>query len=286
VPNVSNYLGVNPTKENITSCTISGLIQRCNGVALDVVNLVMPIKTNNYFSENTNYLNYNREADKLRNSLNKGLIWQTSNYWSTLGYIGAFLNVDDNSQPIFTKSGDWKLKSLETAEGAWLNLQLPLEKFSVNQIFRGVGLNNYSGWSDNSYIEPNLNLVNELLATNSMVLKMLTALQIDKEVGLVSQGLNSANNNLSVLKKIIIKEIQGEKLDQNDNDAIADFAKQLKINQVSTNKQVTIKSSTKKTSLKGDLNHLKLLVLIHQVDDGKVISVGPVWDYIETQEFK
>jgi hypothetical protein len=287
VPNVNKYLGVKPPKENITSCMISGVIQRCNGVALDAINLAKPVTANNYFSENTNYTNYKNEADKLRNDLNKNLIWQTSNYWSTLSYTGALLNVDSNSQPIFTKSAAWQLKTLETAQGAWVNLQLPLEKFSVNQIFRGVGLNNYSGWSDNSYVEPNLNLVNELLATNSMILKMLTALQIDKEVGPVSQGLSSSSNNLSILRKIIIKEIQGEKLDQNDNDAIADFAKQLKIiPNSSVNKQLMIKSFNKKTSLKSDLNHLKLLVLIHQVDDGKVISVGPVWDYIETQELK
>ena len=285
-PNVSKYLGAKVAKDNITSCTISSVVQRCNGVALDIVNLAKPISDNDYFSENTNYLNYKGESDKLRDDLNKNSIWQTSNYWSTLNYMGAFLNVDSNSQPIFTKSTDWKLKTLETAAGAWVNLQLPLEKFSVNQIFRGVGLNNYSGWSDNSYVEPNLNLVNELLSTNSMVLKMLTALQIDKEVGLVFQGLNSANNNLNILRKIIIKEVQGEKLDQSDNDAIADFAKQLKIVQPLPNKQLIIKSSNKKSYLKSDLSHSKLLILIHQVDDGKVISVGPVWDYIETQELK
>ena len=81
-PNVSKYLGIKTAKDNITSCTISSLIQRCNGVALDIVNLAKPVTANDYFAENTNYTNYKDEADKLRNDLNKNNIWQTSNYWS------------------------------------------------------------------------------------------------------------------------------------------------------------------------------------------------------------
>lgn len=282
VPGVGKYLGgaIAP-KENITIC-LNGSRQRCNGLALDIINLAAPIKANNYFTENINYLNYGREADKLRADLNKNIVWQTSNYWSTLSFARAFLNINQNNQPLFAKSSAWNIKSLNTAAAAWVNLQLPLEKFSVNQVFKGTGLNNYSSWGDNAYVEPNLDLVNELLANNTMVSKMLTALQIDKEVGQAITGLNSANNNLSVLKKIIVKELQGESLDQNDQDAIISFAKQLKIDRIDqVNKQLTIKFPNQRINLQENLNNLKLLVLIHRVGDGQVISVGPVWDFQE-----
>jgi len=282
VPNVTKYLGSAPPK-NMTIC-LNGSGQRCNGIALDIVNLATPVKANDYFTENTNYLNYSREADKLRADLNKNTVWQTSNYWSTLSFVRSFLNINQSNQPLVVKSSAWQTKSLNTAAAAWVNLQLPLEKFSVNQIFRGTGLNNYSSESDNSYIEPNLDLINELLANNLMVSKMLTVLQIDKEADQAMQGLNSANNNLSILKKIIIKELQGENLNQEDQGAIADFAKQLKIDQTTpVNKQLMIKFPNQRMNLREDLNNLKLLVLIHQVGDGKIISVGPVWDLQESR---
>lgn len=282
VPNVSNYLGKIPSAGNNTSCFLNSSLQRCNGIAFDIVNLVSPVTGNDYFLENTNYLNYNREADKLRLELNKNKIWQNNNYWSTLSFIKAFLNINKTNQPLLAKSSAWQTKSLNTAEAAWVNLQLPLEKFSVNQIFRGVGLTNYSSWGDNAYVEPNLDLINELQANNTMISKMLTALQLDKEVSQAFQGLNSVDNNFNALKKVIIKELQGENLNQDDKDVIVDFAKQLKITQTPPiNKQLIIPFPTKGISLKANLNNLKLLVLIHQVGDGKVISVGPVWDYSE-----
>lgn len=282
VPNVSNYLGKTPSAGNNTSCFLNSSLQRCNGIALDIVNLVSSVTGNNYFLENTNYLNYNREADKLRLELNKNKIWQNNNYWSTLSFIKAFLNINKTNQPLLAKSSAWQTKSLNTAEAAWVNLQLPLEKFSVNQIFRGVGLTNYSSWGDNAYVEPNLDLINELQANNTMISKMLTALQLDKEVSQAFQGLNSVDHNFNALKKVIIKELQGENLNQDDKDVIVDFAKQLKITQTPPiNKQLIIPFPTKGISLKANLNNLKLLVLIHQVGDGKVISVGPVWDYSE-----
>jgi len=284
VPNVKNYLGTNPPKNNITSCYLNGVNNRCTGIALDIVNLATPVVANDYFSENTNYLNYSLEVDKLKADLNKNTVWQTSNYWSTLSLVRAFINVDKNSESNAAQTAAWQEKSLNTAAAAWVNFQLPLEKFSVNQVFKGVGLSDYSSGNDNAYIEPNLNLVNELLANNDMVLKMLIALQIDKEIGTVSQELNASNNNLNILKKIIIKELQGEALSQDDKDSISDFTKQLNIDPTQlSSKQLVIKFPTQNLSLKSDLSKLKLMVLIHEVGTSKIISVGPVWDYQESR---
>ena len=183
-----------------------------------------------------------------------------------------------------TQSSAWQKKSFNTATAAWINMQLPLEKFSVNLVFKGTGLNNYSNWSDNIYIEPNLNLINELQANNAMVLKMINALQLDKEINSAAQSLNAVDSSLSILKSIILKELQGEILSQDDKDALANFAKQLKIDKsLSSNSQLTIKFPMQRINFKGDLGHLKLLVLVHQAGDSKIISVGPVWDYRESK---
>lgn len=283
-PNVTNYLSSTTKANNITACSINNVLERCSGIALDIINLVAPVANNDYFVENTNYLNYGSESDKLRADLNKNTIWPSSNYWSTLGFIRTFINIDKNIQPLMTQSSAWQKKSFNTATAAWINMQLPLEKFSVNLVFKGTGLNNYSNWSDNIYIEPNLNLINELQANNAMVLKMINALQLDKEINSAAQSLNAVDSSLSILKSIILKELQGEILSQDDKDALANFAKQLKIDKsLSSNSQLTIKFPMQRINFKGDLGHLKLLVLVHQAGDSKIISVGPVWDYRESK---
>jgi hypothetical protein len=284
VPNVTTYLATSTQAGNITSCILNNATQRCNGITLDIINVATPISGSAYFSENANYANYKKQADQLRGDLDKNAVWQASNYWSTLSYLKAYLNTDPKIQMAYMKTSAWQDKSLNTVQAALINLQLPLESFSINQAFQGVGLNNSSSWNDNAYVEPNLNLINELLANNTMVLKMLTALQLDKEISSATQSLSSANNSLSVLKNIVAKELQGTDLSQDDKDAISEFAKQLKIDQtIPATKQLTINFPTKNLSLKGDLSHLKLMVLIHQSAGAKIISVGPVWNYQESR---
>jgi len=283
-PTVGLYLGKEPGKNNITFCQILNVKRRCNGFAWDLVNLVNPIGDNDYFIENTNYENYTQEVTKLKNQLNKDQIWQTTNYWSTLNLIKTFLEMDKQDLPLFTHSSKWRDKTLNTAAAAWINLQLPLEKFSINQIFQGQGLNNFSSYNESSYIEPNLNLVNELIADANMLLKMLSTLQLDYEIGSAFQNIQTAQNNLIALKKIIIKELTNEELTSDDNETIINFAKQWKVEPAEDrDKQLSLRYPTQKTSLKENLSRLKLLVLIHQRADNRIISIGPIWNYQEGQ---
>jgi hypothetical protein len=281
-PAVDKYLGTAPARDNITSCVIKNVIRRCNGLALDTINLVSPLKNNPYFAENTNYLNYADEAGRLKEQLDKSPVWHLTNYWTTLSLIKAMLETNKNNWPVFAQSEAWRQKSLATAAGAWINLQLPLEKFSVNKLFTGQGLSSFSRSDENSYIEPNLELVNELLANNEMLLKMFAALKLDEEVSPALQNLQASSNSLNSLKKVVLKELAGEELSAADNETISDFTKQLKIEPVAIkDRQLLIKAGIQKTGLKEDLNRFKLLVLIHGDDLDKVFAVGPVWDYQE-----
>jgi hypothetical protein len=278
-PSVTTYQGVKPTN-NVTNCKNknNSSYYRCNGMALDVVNLIQPITNNAYFDENTNYLNYKSEVTKLNDKLNKDVVWHMNNYWSTLAAISAYLNMNKTNLPIFSHSIAWRDQTLDTAASAWINMQLPLDKFSTNQ-----NSSSFSRFSDNLYVEPNLNLVNELLANNDMMTKMFSALQVDSEVISIPNTLQTVNNNLLALKGIITKELTGQALDEDDKKAISDFATQLTIEKTTVSqKQLTLKTTTK-NSLVEDLNHLKLMVLMHQDGDSKVLSVGPVWDYRETR---
>lgn len=283
-PSVDIFQGTSTKKDNITACQVKGANRRCSGFALDFINLVSPIASNSYFEENTNYLNYGREVNNLKNKLNQDTVWHTTNYWSTLSALSAYLNMEKSNQPIFSRSIAWRDRTLDTSVSAWVNMQLPVDKFSVNKIFKGQGLNNFSRFSDNYYIEPNLNLINELLANSAMMQKMFSSLQVNQEVVAVPNALQMATDNLNAIKGVVIKELSGQALTPEDKEIISGFAKQLTIeNVVGAQKQLTLKIPGAKNGLKEDIGTLKLMVLIHQDGEDKVFSVGPVWSHTESR---
>jgi len=285
-PKVDNYQGASAQlgNNNITACKINSINRRCNGVALDVVNLISPIVNNPIFLQNTSYANYNKESQNLKTKLNSDTVWRTANYWTNLSTLSAFLNVEKNSLPLFAKSDAWRDRTLNTAVGAWVNLQLPVQKYSLSKSLDSQSLMAFAQYAENSYVEPNLSLVNELLSDTVMMQKMFSALQIDKEVISVPDRLLSLNNDLTKLKSIIEKELAGQTLVSEDNAFINNFAKQLTIEKLTTaEQQLSVKPLNAKNGFKEDLSHLKLMVLIHQEGNNKVISVGPVWNSLESR---
>lgn len=280
-PPLGNFLGDKPAANNVTYCQRGNL--RCSGFSLDVVNLTTPIIGNSFFDENTNYVGYGDEVSKLQTQLNKNTVWHTTSYWTSLDTIRALLSVDRGKLPIFYRSEAWQDRVLKTAAATWINFQLPLEKFSFNQLFKGNGLN-FSRWSENSYVEPNLNLINELLANNNMLLKMFSTLQLDQEAKEASINVQNASANLNALKGIILKELGGTALTPEDNQTITDFAKQLTVTALGDReRQIIVKGSKQKNGFMEDLGRLKIMVLVHQDGENKVFSVGPVWDYQESR---
>lgn len=282
-PKVDSYLATTTQTGNVTACDYKSRARRCNGMALDVINLLKPINDNNTFSENANYANYNKEVDNLNAKLKKDIVWQNVNYWSNLSALSSYLNSPKNNLPLFSRSIAWSNQNLNTAAGAWINMQVPVDKFKVNESVASQNFDNFSKYRDNAYVEPNLNLINELIANSVMTQKMLNALQVDKEVYSVKVALESLNANLSALKGIIIKELSNQAFDAQDNETISNFTKQLVIdNTVPSQKQLIINFPNTKKNLKEDLSRLKLMVLIHQDGDDRVLSVGPVWSYKES----
>jgi hypothetical protein len=280
-PVVGNYLGTSTKPTTVSSCSTrsQGVFSRCAGIALDAVNLVYPINGQAYFSDNTNYSNYNSAALHLAGDLNQADLWHSSNYWTNLKLIQAYLNRSKVDLPLFAQSPAWTDKALQTAASAWINLQLPADQIGWGQSKTGGGLG-ASLINDNSYIEPNLNLVNELLANNEMLIKMFSALQLNIEVRLALQDVQTLSDNLSVLKSLIAKELTGQVLTVDDNKAVAAFIGQLQV-KAPGGKQLFLRFPNQAVAQKEDLSHLQLLVLTHQSGNNKVFSVGPVWTYQE-----
>lgn len=283
-PAVGTFKASTTKSTNITACRSNNAYSRCNGFALDIVGLVYPIGNNNYFDENTNYTGYSQAVSGLQTELVKNNIWHFNNYWTDLSLIKALLSMNKSDQPLFARSSAWQDKSLRTAAGAWINLQLPLDKFSTAQIVSSSGLNNSARWNDNSYVEPDLNLINELLADSSMLTQMFSALQLDTEVRIALQDIKDFSSGLEDMKAIVLKELGGEELNAADNEAVADFTRRIQTEATPVKeKQISIALPQQKTVLKEDLSRLKLLLIVHQEGNNKVFSVGPVWDYQESR---
>ncbi len=283
-PTVDVYQAEKIQENNMTSCTIKQFNRRCNSIAFDLINLVQPIANNSYFSENTLYLNYEPAVSKLVNKFNQLDVWHTTNYWSTLATVGAYLNMDKSNLPVFSQSLAWRDKNLNTGVSAWVNMQLPIDKFAVNTLFSGTSFTNFSSSDENSYVEPNINLINELLAQIAMMQKMFSALQVSQEVVTVPNYLQAASDNLVALKGVITKELTGQEMTAADYEIISNFSKQLTIeDRNSSQKQLDLRFSGSKYGIREDISRLKLMVLIHQEGTDRVFSVGPVWDNKETR---
>lgn len=283
-PLVGTYQG--PTAKvvgDVTACDYQKTIRRCNGFSLDIVNLIHPLAGNQIFDKNTKYSNYQKEASGLVAGLSDASLWHSTNYWSTLSIMKSVLEIDSKKMPNFFGSSDFAAQNLKTALGAWTNLQLPLEKFSLTPVFTGQSLGNFSQYNENVYVEPNLALVNELIATNNMLAQMFTALRLNEELNSAAKNLQDIDNDLKNIRAIIIKELTSEALDERDSETITEFAKKFTIDQKTRASRVLSLSSSNKTAVKESLEKIKLKVLVHEAQGNKIISVGPVWDFQESR---
>ncbi len=281
-PAVGNFQEKVAESGDITSCIQKKVISRCNGFSLDIANLVYPMAGNDIFEKNTKYLNYKKESETLLKNINLDGSWHTSSYWSTFSLMNSILDYKVEEMPIFASSEEWRQQNLRTAVSAWINLQLPLEQFSLTPVFKGQSLSNFSRYSENVYIEPNLALINELISTNSMLAQMFTALRLNEELNLASQSVSVIDSDLNILKNIIVKELTGDPLNEKDRESITDFARKFAMEKSDAkDKVLTLPSSKYNTTLKENLNGLKLKILVHELEGNQVLSVGPVWDYQE-----
>jgi hypothetical protein len=283
-PAVGKYQGQEARPRNLTACELNKQVVRCNGFSLDIANLVISMSNDEIFAENTNYINYDRESSILIDQLNRDGLWHTSNYWSTISLMESITSLQPVELPIFTKSEKWQRKNINAAVSAWINLQLPLDEFSLTPIFEGQTLGNFSTYDENVYVEPNLPLINELIATNDMMTQMFFALGLDKEINLASQIIKTIDEDLNMIKEIIVKELSGEILNEKDSERIRDFAKKYTVDDLDNNDKILrLYFPEGKKTLIQDLNKLKLLAIVHKSGDNKVIAVGPIWDYKESR---
>lgn len=272
-----------------TFCQKDRLLLRCNFSAYDVVNLIYPVgDINGYFAANARYENYDIRVADLKSQLMdfSPSNWHSSNYWSILDISKKFLNQMEEYSPSYAKNSAWIKRKLDTVIGAWANLQVEVDTLASYQ-GRGVsGLNNLNGGNESnkySYIEPDYTLASELLANTNMLLRMLSILGIAEKDNEAVSKLTDLKKDLESVVAIVVKELAGEELLEEDRKFIATFPLRYLVKKQG-NKELVLSSQYSRRPLIDSVKGVKILVLAYQTDGKNVFAVGPIFNFWEYRQ--
>ncbi len=282
-PKVGEYQGRAFGASNITGCLSNQQLYRCNGYSLDIINLIRPLAEKESYQENSNYLNFQPALNHLMQELNQSNIWHTSNYWTTLSLMKTLLH-NQLELPAFSQSQAWNDQKIKSAGSAWINLQLPVDDFSLRPSFEGNGIDGLLNYDENIYVEPNLELIAELKAINDSIFDTFSVLGLNKEANLAFQGIRKIRADLDMLTKVIEQELKGERLDSDIVEELKEFASRYQVAKKTTSeKTLAISFPEARRNLNLDLSKLKLMTLVYPLQGQNIIVVGPVWNYQEAR---
>ncbi|MFA5163519.1 MAG: DUF3160 domain-containing protein [Patescibacteria group bacterium] len=282
-PAAGDYIGGN-ARGAITACRQGNAYQRCYGIALDAISLIYPpLAGNQYWQNNISYANYDANIAVMRDKIDQGQIWHANNYWSTLAYLKTGLENNFRYPPAQAASQLWQSRYLNGAVATWINLQLPLDKLSLQSPGTSGGLKTSASIMNNVYVEPNLGQLDELIAQAEMLQGMFQALNLSEEANIVNLNLRVLLSQLQDLRGIIKKELSATSLSPEDKQTILNFIQSYKTEQLG-NKQLTLNFNlAERRSMREDLSRLKFMLLVSEQDGRLVMSVGPVFDYQESR---
>ncbi|MFA5359434.1 MAG: DUF3160 domain-containing protein [Patescibacteria group bacterium] len=281
-PNVGTYKKqfVDLRENNVTGCRLGKqkIFSRCKPIGLDIINLYVPITNNDYFKENTYYDKYTTQSKKLSDQLKTFTSgsWHNSNYWSIM-YLNqqSLLKSDGLDGPLYTLSSAWQQKNLNTAMSAWINLKLPNDKIILNvQQGNNLTVSNET----ETFVEPNLVLINELISNINMLSQMLNELRIVKDIDVTLKKISDAMDDFNAIKSLAVKELQGETLDKDSQLIVQNILKRYTVTE-SPDKNVIFNFGKLKTI--ESINGIKLQAAVYQQKDKKVLLVGPIFNYVE-----
>jgi len=281
-PQVGFHQNQEDNLDLITACNEDDGVERCNGFGLDVINLISDVsEDNDYWRENTNYDNYNRQSNFLKNQLVNLNNLQGSNYWSNLNLINSIFNFSGSSFPEYTKNDSWQDRLTDTSLGSWVNFQIQSDSLGLYSLYGESDKKQGAGHANEyNYIEPNLPLLDNLIATTDMIGKMFLALKINDEAGIVGVILEEMQHDFSDLKKIVIKQNEGKNLSQEDHMLIEDISREYVVREAS-DKTLELDTDNSKSSFLSDISGINIMALLRYYEGRSVVVMGPVFNYTE-----
>lgn len=258
---------------------------RCTGFAYDILNMVSPVSTNfDYFYNNTNYTNYNNRIEQLRReiALFDKFTWNNNVYWVTLDIGRNLLNTDRSGRPVYSMSNEWLVqREYNTFLGAWTNLHLPDDLFVSYYETQGSNLGSFRQCNKYNYVEPNIALYQDFVVRNNMLVKMLTMLQSDKRTNTAAAALKETNKKLAQAIEISKRELNNQVLTDEDCKFISDIIKQVIEEKGGRTFNLDFSNEATKRTLKESIEGIKLLAIIYEYNNQKVLVMGPIFNFRE-----
>lgn len=272
------------SKDNKTACVVENKIVRCRGFGMDIINLIYNVKNkDDYTLVNTNYFNYGERIKAMQKELSKFNInsWYNSSYWAALSMLKAMFGFKMNMLS-YAQTEAWEEKSVNTALGAWVNSQLPVSGFKVNAPDSSDSQSFSIPKTCNSfnYVEPNLGLIKELEAQSKMLLSMLTALGFTEESAHINNSFKELNYYLLSIENIILKELSGELLSEEDCAFISTIVGRYSVKD-SAKKSFSINFKDGGRSMAESIDGVNWLIAVNKYGNENVFIFGPVFNYRE-----
>jgi hypothetical protein len=287
-PNVTVYNGPSNLKSgkekvaNVTSCEGRkiGTYTRCRPFGLDVVHFFAPVDSK-YYTENIAYENYDSEISAINDRFQyfTNDTWHSNVYWNLFNVVDKSLAKEQKLRgPINIATDDWRNRTANTALGAWVNLRLPTDRIVGAWQGTKTGALADNGAAD-VFVEPNLRLINDLISNTKMLEDILYALKIVKDVDYSAKRLAEYNDELLKIKKLIEKELAGEKLSDTDQVFVSEILRK-KIEPVKDYKR-SFSVKYGKASINESIDGIRWVVAVYQNGDKKILVVGPIFNYQE-----
>lgn len=267
-----------------TVCELNSKVSfRCRGLGLDIINPIFNEPINgNYFARNTRFKNYFNQTPVLRRHFDNfdARAWNQSFFWSNLHVARQFLNTRKINNFNYTATDEWSNVVLSTALGSMINSNLPYDQWRYfYQQDKGLGGQELIKYN---YIEPNLSLVNELLANAKMVFTAFVKLGLVKEN---HQEFNELFADLEGVKSLIVKERSGEESSFTDWSFVNSLVNKYYVvsagDKLSTINFPDPQNPAKSYAMEQSLSGLKLLLSVQFHQGRNLIVAGPVFNFSE-----
>jgi hypothetical protein len=257
------------------------IVYRCLGTAKEILNLVYPIAGDQYIEAADYFSGYKKNYDYLRELVGDFTVysWHKNNYWSTLDIINKDLNQIKTGLPPYMAENEWLKKEINMGLGMWANIHLPNDELIPNPDKTIVGFVYEDNCAKNSLIEPNLLLVENLLANVSMLAQMMEATNLTRKTNVNAIDMTDMLDNLQKIKDIVVKELQDDGLVKSDCDFIRDFAQQYALSKDNIN-SFQLRFSSKLSQIES-LKGVKALIVANGDDKNKSLLIGPIFNYRE-----
>ncbi|MFH0951413.1 MAG: DUF3160 domain-containing protein [bacterium] len=288
---MGNYINYNPKtidQSVITICSINSTqARRCRPTLYDIVRLVFtePV-AHPYINKNSNYQYYDQKMGELRKYFSDfdSVDWHNSSFWSTVLLSGLMLQNRQVPNLGYTDTAAWTNQLLNTSAGAIFNVQMPVDSWQLSYRREASLQTNEDLIIKYNFIEPNITLLNELLADTYMLFKTMYHLDLVKAN---DNDFSQLINNLITLKRLASKQLNDQEFTFEDWRFLNEFTSQYYINDLATktvSKEFINSSTGQPYNLQQSLDGVKLLISVQYYQNRQILAVGPIFNYQEAKK--